>query len=439
MVDDVAGSRQTCPRNPRSARSAPRRRRAIGIAASLTVALPLFAGGASALAAPSRVRLVDFRNNHSVIRDRQSPLMHQSIADFDGDAIEWKDLNGNGATEKNWPVAFTRATKPTLDAEFAFRRATAPHNYTITGKTTVAGVQLTWTGVAAGGGGKVLKIAGITSDNALPDEVLFVEPMRIVWEATAGRHRIPLGTSSHNLYTTLRDPTDTVYFTLLHFTSHDAFGATTEADTVAGLWSEYTDRVVRRRGFVARSGQLRPNGTRLSYWGPLALCGAAGSGVADLLARPGGGRCDQWGPFLANNLAMEGIASTVKELDCAFPLEAPAVGEGDCFLLVKNWTFAVPTGGAACPNWPFAPGEYQDQIGAPGQNNPDPPGAFNFHVVTEYGGQLYDPSYGTGPFATLGDWEDASLDGFYTTVNANCLDQARGNVVGTLETTIKNR
>ena len=34
----------------------------------------------------------------------------------------------------------------------------------------------------------------------------------------------------------------------------------------------------------------------------------------------------------------------------------------------------------------------------------------------KYGGKYYDPSYGTGPFGSQNDWENASLDGFSVTV-----------------------
>jgi hypothetical protein len=41
-----------------------------------------------------------------------------------------------------------------------------------------------------------------------------------------------------------------------------------------------------------------------------------------------------------------------------------------------------------------------------------PLGAFGDHALVRYDGKYYDPSYGTGPFDSLVEWEDASIDGF---------------------------
>jgi hypothetical protein len=47
-----------------------------------------------------------------------------------------------------------------------------------------------------------------------------------------------------------------------------------------------------------------------------------------------------------------------------------------------------------------------------GQGNADPIGIFGDHALIEYDGEIYDPSYGTGPFAGILEWEDASIEGF---------------------------
>jgi hypothetical protein len=50
--------------------------------------------------------------------------------------------------------------------------------------------------------------------------------------------------------------------------------------------------------------------------------------------------------------------------------------------------------------------------GLPGQNQLNPKDAFDVHFVVKYNSKYYDPSYGTGPFDTPKDWENASLAGF---------------------------
>ena len=52
-----------------------------------------------------------------------------------------------------------------------------------------------------------------------------------------------------------------------------------------------------------------------------------------------------------------------------------------------------------------------DQTGVSGQGNPNPPGAFENHYVVKYAGRIYDPSYGSGPYANNLEHENASIDG----------------------------
>ena len=52
--------------------------------------------------------------------------------------------------------------------------------------------------------------------------------------------------------------------------------------------------------------------------------------------------------------------------------------------------------------------------GLPGQNTTDPKSHFSDHQIIKISGKYYDPSYGTGPFNTLQEWDDASVKGFYT-------------------------
>ena len=37
---------------------------------------------------------------------------------------------------------------------------------------------------------------------------------------------------------------------------------------------------------------------------------------------------------------------------------------------------------------------------------------FGDHALVSINGQIYDPSYGKGPFSGTIDWEDNSIDGF---------------------------
>lgn len=47
-----------------------------------------------------------------------------------------------------------------------------------------------------------------------------------------------------------------------------------------------------------------------------------------------------------------------------------------------------------------------------GATSIETPSGFSFHVIVSSGGSIYDPSYGV-TFPTLGEYEEASLAGFF--------------------------
>jgi len=63
-------------------------------------------------------------------------------------------------------------------------------------------------------------------------------------------------------------------------------------------------------------------------------------------------------------------------------------------------------------------GDVATQPGIPGQSNPKPPPYFFNHFVVKYGGQVYDPSYGAGPFGSELAHENAAIDGIKSGVRA---------------------
>ena len=70
----------------------------------------------------------------------------------------------------------------------------------------------------------------------------------------------------------------------------------------------------------------------------------------------------------------------------------------------------------------------RDQPGIAGQDNANPPGGFFNHFVVSYGGQIYDPSYGAGPYATTLLHENSAIDGIFCNfMNGACLDQNNQN------------
>ena len=65
-------------------------------------------------------------------------------------------------------------------------------------------------------------------------------------------------------------------------------------------------------------------------------------------------------------------------------------------------------------NYPYVMFEdARDQDGVDGQGNDDPPGYFSNHWVTTYSGEIYDPSYGSGPHGSEPAHENAAIDGIH--------------------------
>jgi hypothetical protein len=152
----------------------------------------------------------------------------------------------------------------------------------------------------------------------------------------------------------------------------------------------------------------------MKYWNPPAtVC----QSLENMLADPNGnGSCIAWAQLLHETLKAQGVAgSQIHELTTNYPDDAPFARDllGRGIMLVKNWAFAgAGTAPAACAPFTHVEAEVTDQPGVPGQDNPDPPGGFFNHFILKYGGKWHDPSYGTDPFASENDWENASLDGF---------------------------
>jgi hypothetical protein len=147
------------------------------------------------------------------------------------------------------------------------------------------------------------------------------------------------------------------------------------------------------------------------------------NGIEDLLAT-GDGRCGSFQELLYFVLKCQGIASTPRgvyapkgaaggvaaaKADYLATYSAdpdtiyfiPGIDAIRDVFFVKNWTLSTAA------RWTVT-----DLAGLPGQGNPNPIGIFADHALIEYDGEIYDPSYGTGPFASIVAWEDASIDGF---------------------------
>jgi hypothetical protein len=372
---------------------------------------------------------VSFEGDHTIVVDSDN---FRNIAD-----PIWTDNNCDKTAEKNEPVAYTRGRgmkiKATLEIKINPPLAEAK-KVRITAFDRESGYLFTRLIELNGAGGTIVFEAE-SLDN-LENKVHYLGQLagatlkpglNLKWRIDDQQ----FGESQHLVYVTLRDPTTTVYLTLLDLTVRNANGESDEAEVVKKIWEEFTDRKVHRRTLNGQTGEVTPEADPMSYWKP-GTCPTPNSCPSPInplgqrscvfttegVLRHKDGRCGGWANFFKDSLAIHGIGSTI--------VTVQHVSSG-ALLLVSNWTF-VGNGNSGDSNWPWKfvikydstgssgkfltndqGSEVRDDPGIPAQGNDDPQAIFTNHAIVEYNGKLYDPSYGTGPFNNCKAWEDASM------------------------------
>jgi hypothetical protein len=334
---------------------------------------------------------VEFAGGHTVLRD-------------DGTAYPspaWKDTNLDGdaddAQDHKFPIAFTRDT-PWRVSEAIVRLeppdvVVGPVTLTMTspGKPTIESESLS---IAAG-----MQFSSDHSLDSLPNTVDYHAALPITWKldfGCDGKPNTKSFTTRHPYYVTLGHPTVQLHHTILHIGCKNAKSKSSVDDVVAGIWSEYTDRDVRR-----------VDGVQLKYWNPpidsdTDPVNGADPDYAEVLKRPAAnGQCGSWAFQFRACLRVHGLTDGRVNR-----VLGPQGING--MMLVKNWQFPE-AGSGSCEGYNFIYDsdistpelEHADVIdlaGVPGQGNQNPPGAFVNHFVVIRKGTVYDPSYGV--FAT---------------------------------------
>jgi hypothetical protein len=330
-------------------------------------------------------------------------------------APHWVDnsnqLNGNADDpgDVKRPVAFTRNTKPKVSAKWIVQPSGLNVSFKLKGQVPNC---ISFPSTIATLNGNELTITGVESAAAFVNEVSFFDPLEISWQFSVdnGATWLDAGTSDNQVYVTLSDPLTTVYHTLAHLGCKNAQGETTEANTTAKIWQEFTDRDVRR-----------VDGLQLTYYTSY-LCSYITT--ADLLTH-GDGQCGAWAKLFLDMRKVQGIADT-DEYVIFLPIPPPGIPQEYVGFIVKNWTFTGvgssghtnypyfnlpdnPFIGTSSYNWRFA--EVNEANGIPGQGNPNPASMFNNHQVV-ISGEYYDPSYGV-KYQSLDDIDDTAIAGYY--------------------------
>jgi hypothetical protein len=368
---------------------------------------------------------------------KQVSFLGDYVIDLDGDGSIsdpiWTDTNCDRLTERNLPIAYPRLGLMDLRAVLAVDiepSLSTPLSATISAssgypmKFSASNVSLL--------DNQTIPVA-LDPDRRLPNTVEVIDQLQLAWTFTLAKQPAvtrSLGASWHLVYTTLDTPRAPLYLTLLNYSSRRARGLSEESAVAAAIWSEFTDREVRKARLDPLTGRVTPDGPLLTYWhhvtcGPtfckiddppaVVSCGGSGTTATTTgeLLHNLDGQCGSWAHHLIDALAIHGIDSEF----------VPIRAKSREFFLVKDWTFHAPAPGGPCTTapWSYHLSDLVDELGVAGQGNANPPGGFQNHFLVRYGGKYYDPSYGTGPFATLLAWEQASVAGYGWAVNSECV------------------
>lgn len=337
-------------------------------------------------------------------------------------APQWKDVDGNGKPtntaqgERDYAVAFTRNTKPKIGAKFKI--ASASNFGAIKIKATgPGGVAIPETSATVSGDEVTLPLTEASA--ALVNTIKFYDKkddakaFKLEWELKIGNSDwSKIATTKHSVYVVLTDPiTSLRQESLAELGCRNADNQTAEASARNKMYEEFTDRVVKRL-----------DGKQMTYW----LNDQMGcTDTADLLSRAdGNGNCQSWSGLFRDVLRFQGIQ--------ADRIRVWPQGN-DTSVAVKTWTFTEPPHGPA--NHPYVIGvDATDVQGVPGQGNPNPPGSFNGHWITESGGTYFDPSYGAAVVSGANKgklYEDSAFAGFGATYaipnNGGQFDSIRKN------------
>jgi hypothetical protein len=338
-------------------------------------------------------------------------------------APQWVDGNADGVAatgisaaggDKNYPVAYTRNTKPQVGAELQIKDL--PSGHTVMVKATSAqGLQIPETSVTPGSGG-TLNLSLTTAQNNLTNSIQFHSAdagsaFKIDWEVKVGNGDwSAIGSTKHTVYIVMADPIKTAAAEkregFFNISCRNAQGKGANAQAVVdAIYADFTDRDVQ----TVKPGTGEKSGTAMKYWGnPNGI-----SGSSLVLISTGDGSCGAWNRLFTDILRTQGIDANVymfvtpvpslQQLQADLSVHLSGVTNATVLpvLYVKSWTLNAD---------PFSP---TDNDGIAAQGNLKPQSHFGDHSLVEYGGKYYDPSYGTAtPHASHQAWEDAALDAF---------------------------
>ncbi|NQT53076.1 hypothetical protein HQ576_13545 [bacterium] len=218
---------------------------------------------------------------------------------------------------------------------------------------------------------------------------------------------IGCGTTTHTVYVVRSEPVRGMavpWQKVLDYSCVWAEGQATEPATFGAIWDKIKTR----------------NATGMKYWGTAPPEGEGGVTTQELLQHRDG-RCGAWASFFDDLCASQGITAAKRDVE-PYPggLWPP---HKYYILIVRNIQFGDVHFN---DDWPFVFRLSEIDLspaGIPGQGMATPASKlFLNHSVNTYGGKIHDPSYGTGPYDHLRDWDHAAIEAYGSTVTADGVD-----------------
>lgn len=220
------------------------------------------------------------------------------------------------------------------------------------------------------------------------DTIDYFESMDFAWKLSFdnGNQWLDAGSSNDQMYVTLSS-VGRAYHTRVHLATAGLKGMKRDnkAGIIGGIWSAFASRS------ICHATDQCSTADAFKYWGAISSQDP-GEGKpeyfsTDGLLKNGDGRCGAWQAFFIDVLKVQGINAEQFNI---VPKDKSGYMTPDVIslLIVKP---------------------------IPAQGNPSPQQSFSNHALVLVENQLYDPSYGAGPFAGANDeerlrnWENASL------------------------------
>jgi hypothetical protein len=204
---------------------------------------------------------------------------------------------------------------------------------------------------------------------------------------------IGCGETTHTVYVVRSEPIRNMvvpWQKILDYSCVWAEGQVGAQEAFAAIWDKIDDL----------------NATDMKYWGAAPPAGGA---TTKGLLKHKDGKCGAWGEFFDHLCACQGITAEKKGI--VLKNESPYPPHVYSMMIVYDIDFGPmrfdPPFRYRFTEIDFTP------AGIPGQGMPTPSAKhFSNHAVNVYGGKIYDPSYGKGPYDDLHAWEEDAIEAY---------------------------